>query len=113
MSVRNPISRVSRRGRVTIAVLAVVFLLFTLFDRIIGTWTNWLWFKELNYTEVFSTVLRTRLIMFAVIGVAVAAVVALNLYLAYRLRPLLRPRAPAPTHTTSPAAIRVSSMAGW
>ena len=40
MSVRNPISRVSRRGRVTIAVLAVVFLLFTLFDRVIGMLTD-------------------------------------------------------------------------
>ncbi len=48
---RNPISRVSRRGRVTIVVLAVVFLLFTLFDRVIGAWTDYLWFNEVNYTE--------------------------------------------------------------
>jgi uncharacterized membrane protein (UPF0182 family) len=88
---RNPITRVSRRGRVTIAVLAVVFLLFTVFDRVIGAWTDWLWFKEVHYTEVFGGVLRTRLIMFALFGIVVTGVVALNLYLAYRMRPLLRP----------------------
>jgi uncharacterized protein len=91
VAVRNPISRVSRRGRVTIAVLAVVFLLFTLFDRVIGVWTDWLWFKELNYTQVFTGVLRTRLVMFLVVGIGVAVIVAVNLYLAYRMRPLLRP----------------------
>jgi len=113
VSVRNPISRVSRRGRVTIAVLAVVFLLFTLFDRVIGAWTDWLWFKELNYTEVFSTVLRTRLIMFAVIGVAVAAVVALNLYLAYRLRPLLRPHSAEQHALDRYRLFLLPHMTGW
>ena len=44
----------SRRGRVTIVVLAVVFLLFTLFDRVVGAWADYLWFSEVNYTEVFS-----------------------------------------------------------
>ena len=43
MVMRTPLSRVSRRGRVTIAVLAVVFILFSLLDRVVGAWTDWLW----------------------------------------------------------------------
>lgn len=88
---RNPMTRVSRRGRVTIVVLAVVFLLFTLFDRVVGAWADYLWFSEVKYTGVFSTVLTTRLWMFLIFGTAVGIVIAGNLYLAYRTRPLLRP----------------------
>jgi uncharacterized membrane protein (UPF0182 family) len=110
---RNPISRVSRRGRVTIAVLAVVFLLFTLFDRVIGAWTDWLWFKELSFTQVFSSVLRTRLLMFAIFGVAVAIIVAANLYLAYRMRPLLRPHSAEQHALDRYRLFLLPHMTGW
>jgi uncharacterized membrane protein (UPF0182 family) len=72
-------------------VLAVIFLLFTLFDRVITVWTDWLWFDEVRYRQVFTGVLTTRLAMFAVFGVGMGLFVALNLYLAYRIRPMLRP----------------------
>src|SRR3981189_2877361 len=88
---RAPTSRVNRRGRVTVIVLAVIFLLFTLFDRVITVWTDWLWFDEVRYRQVFTGVLTTRLAMFAVFGVGMGLFVALNLYLAYRIRPMLRP----------------------
>ena len=58
---RNPMTRVSRRGRVTIAVLVVVFLLFTLFDRVVGAWADYLWFSEVKYPQVFTGVLTTRI----------------------------------------------------
>jgi uncharacterized membrane protein (UPF0182 family) len=88
---RSPLSRVNRRGRVTVIVLAAVFLLFTLFDRIIDVWTDWLWFDEVRYQSIFTGVLSTRLTLFVLFGVGMGVFVALNLYLAYRLRPLLRP----------------------
>jgi uncharacterized protein len=110
---RNPISRVSRRGRVTIAVLAVVFLLFTLFDRVIGAWTDWLWFKELKYTQVFSSILQTRLVLFFVFGLAVALVVAANLYLAYRMRPLLRPHSAEQHALDRYRLFLLPHMTGW
>jgi uncharacterized membrane protein (UPF0182 family) len=88
---RTPLSRVNRRGRVTVIVLAAVFLLFTLFDRVISVWTDWLWFDEVRYKSIFTGVLGTRLTLFVLFGVGMGVFVALNLYLAYRLRPLLRP----------------------
>jgi uncharacterized membrane protein (UPF0182 family) len=81
----------SRRGRVTLIVLAAVVVLFMLLGWIVDAWTDYLWFSEVRYTEVFTTVLWTRLGLFVVFGLAVAAVVWFNLWLAYRLRPLLRP----------------------
>jgi uncharacterized membrane protein (UPF0182 family) len=88
---RTPLSRVNRRGRITVVVLAAIFLLFTLFDRVIDIWTDWLWFDEVKYRSVFSGILSTRLTLFTLFGLGMALFVALNLYLAYRLRPLLRP----------------------
>jgi uncharacterized membrane protein (UPF0182 family) len=81
----------SRRGRVTIGVLIGVFVLFTLLGWGVNAWTDWLWFDEVRYTQIFTGVLATRLVLFLVIGLAMAAVIAANLWLAYRLRPRLRP----------------------
>jgi uncharacterized membrane protein (UPF0182 family) len=87
----SPLPRMSRRGRVTVGVLVGVFLLFTLLGWGVDAYTDYLWFNEVHFVNVFSGVLLTRLVLFLVIGVVVAFVVAVNLYLAYRLRPLLRP----------------------
>jgi uncharacterized protein len=81
----------SRRGRVTVGVLVGVFLLFTLLGWGIDAYTDYLWFDEVHFTEVFTGVLVTRLLLFLAIGLAMALIIAINLYLAYRLRPLLRP----------------------
>ncbi|UQU65907.1 UPF0182 family protein [Couchioplanes caeruleus] len=81
----------SRRGRVTVGVLVGVFLLFTLLGWGIDAYTDYLWYDEVKFTEVFTGVLLTRLLLFLAIGLAMALIIAGNLYLAYRLRPLLRP----------------------
>jgi len=88
---RTPLGRMSRRGRVTMVVLGIVLVIMAVADRIVDVWADWLWFGEVGYTEVFSGVLTTRLLLFATFGLAVGLIVALNLYLAYRMRPLLRP----------------------
>ncbi|MFG1657380.1 UPF0182 family protein [Micromonospora chersina] len=87
----SPLPRMSRRGRVTIGVLIGVFVFFTLLGWGVNAWTDWLWFDEVRYTQVFTGVLATRLLLFLVIGLGMAAIVAGNLWLAYRLRPQLRP----------------------
>ncbi|MDI5937982.1 UPF0182 family protein [Micromonospora sp. DH15] len=87
----SPLPRMSRRGRVTIGVLVGVFVLFTLLGWGVQAWTDWLWFDEVRYTQVFTGVLATRLLLFLVVGLAMALVVGGNLWLAHRLRPKLRP----------------------
>ncbi|WP_247660396.1 UPF0182 family protein [Micromonospora sp. D75] len=87
----SPLPRMSRRGRVTIGVLIGVFVLFTLLGWGVNAWTDWLWFNEVRYTQVFTGVLATRLLLFLVVGVGMALIVAGNLWLAYRLRPRMRP----------------------
>ncbi len=91
---RTPLGRVSRRGRVTIAALAVLLLVFVLLDRVVDVWTDWLWFDEVHYTGVFTGILKTQLVLFLLFGLAMALIVGANLYLAYRVRPVLRPHSP-------------------
>ncbi|AEV88479.1 hypothetical protein ACWT_7469 [Actinoplanes sp. SE50] len=81
----------SRRGRVTVGVLVGVFILFTLLGWGIDAYTDYLWFSEVDFANVFSGVLVTRLLLFLTVGAVLALIVGANLYLAYRLRPLLRP----------------------
>ncbi|WDZ85138.1 UPF0182 family protein [Micromonospora cathayae] len=87
----TPLPRMSRRGRVTIGVLIGVFVLFTLLGWGVQAWTDWLWFDEVDYTQVFTGVLITRTLLFLAVGLGMAAVVGGNLWLAHRLRPGLRP----------------------
>jgi uncharacterized protein len=87
----SPLPRMSRRGRVTVGVLVGVFLLFTLLGWGIDAYTDYLWFQEVGKVDVYSGKLLTRLTLFVIVGLAVGLIIAANLYLAFRLRPLLRP----------------------
>ncbi|MFD5565417.1 UPF0182 family membrane protein [Kitasatospora griseola] len=78
-----------RRAKVlllTVGVLAVLFLLFVMFA---GLWTDWLWFRSVKYSSVFTSQLGVKIGLFAVFGLLMALVVGFNLWLAYRLRPPL------------------------
>ncbi|GAA2515374.1 UPF0182 family protein [Pilimelia columellifera] len=88
---RNPLPRVSRRGRATFIVGTAGFLIFSLISWAVRAYTDWLWFDEVRFTGVFGQVLSTRVALFLAVGAAMALVVGGNLYLAFRLRPLLRP----------------------
>ncbi|WP_183100141.1 UPF0182 family membrane protein [Nocardioides pelophilus] len=72
---------------ITGVVLVVGFFLLTTFASI---YTDRLWYQEVGYGQVFSTMLWTRIGLFLVFGVFMGAMVAVNMYLAYRFRPLFR-----------------------
>lgn len=88
---RTPMPRMSRRGRVTLFVLAGVVLLFVFLGWLVDAWTDYLWFSEVHFTSVFTTVLWTRIGLFLVFGALLGLIVWFNLWLAFRIRPLLRP----------------------
>jgi uncharacterized membrane protein (UPF0182 family) len=87
---RSPLPRVSRRGKVTIAVVAAALIVLIFLDQIVSVWTDWLWYTEVGYTNVYGGVLRTKIALFLIFAVLVTVVLGANLYLAYRLRPVLR-----------------------
>ncbi|MEU5807424.1 UPF0182 family protein [Streptomyces sp. NPDC047718] len=86
---RMRVGRPSRRSRtllMTLGVLAVLGMAFVMFA---GFWTDWLWFRSVKYSTVFTTTLWTRVGLFAVFGLLMAGAVGLNMWLAHRLRPPL------------------------
>ncbi|MET7900143.1 UPF0182 family protein [Streptomyces sp. NPDC005355] len=86
---RIRVGRPSRRVRtllMTLGVLAVLAMLFVMFA---GFWTDWLWYRSLHYSSVFSTTLRTKIGLFFVFGLLMATAVGINIWLAHRLRPPL------------------------
>ncbi|MER7183348.1 UPF0182 family protein [Streptomyces hyaluromycini] len=81
--------RPSRRVRsllLTLGVLAVLGMAFTMFA---GFWTDWLWYRSVHYSSVFTTTLWTKIGLFSVFGLLMAAAVGFNIWLAHRLRPPL------------------------
>ena len=93
MAMRPPVSvpTLSRRAKLVIGAIAVLLVLFTAIGTLTNVYVDYLWFDETGFTEVFWTELRTRLLLFAVGGVAMGGLVALSVYLAYRFRPTFRP----------------------
>ncbi len=83
--------KLTRRSRILIAVAVAVVLLLLIGPRLIDTYVDWLWFGELGYRSVFTTVLMTRLIIFLVVSVLIGAIVFAGLALAYRTRPVFVP----------------------
>ncbi|MGW2508004.1 UPF0182 family membrane protein [Streptomyces scopuliridis] len=86
---RMRVGRPSRRVRtllMTLGVLAVLAMLFVMFA---GFWTDWLWYRSVKYSSVFTTTLWTKIGLFAVFGLLMAGAVGLNIWLAHRLRPPL------------------------
>lgn len=70
----------------TVGVLAVLAMLFVMFS---GFWTDWQWYRSVDYSSVFTKTLLTKIGMFAVFGLVMAAAVGFNMWLAHRLRPPL------------------------
>ena len=77
----------------TIATLIVLLILFSVFTDL---WTQRLWFRSLDLGSVFSTVLGTRVLLFFVVGLLMAAAVVANVIIAFRTRPRVA-LAPSPS----------------
>ncbi|WP_345650890.1 UPF0182 family membrane protein [Streptomyces siamensis] len=86
---RIRVGRPSRRVRtllMTLGVLAVLAMAFVMFA---GFWTDWLWYRSVHYSSVFTTTLWTKIGLFFVFGLLMAASVGVNIWLAHKMRPPL------------------------
>ena len=58
-----------------------------------GFYADWLWFKSVDFTNVWSTVLFTKVGLFVVTGLITTFIISLSIYLAFRKRPFYVPLA--------------------
>jgi uncharacterized membrane protein (UPF0182 family) len=89
----RPALRLPRWPRYLVPVLAGLIAFGVLITIIAGVWTDWLWYRSVHYGSVFDVTYGTRWALFFVVGIFMAAVVGVNAWLAYRLRPVYRPAA--------------------
>jgi uncharacterized membrane protein (UPF0182 family) len=52
-----------------------------------GVYVDWLWFKSVGFTDVWSTVLTTKVALFIAFGLITSSIISLNIFLAFRSRP--------------------------
>ena len=81
------------RGRksplaLTVGILVILGAIFT---AVSGFYADWLWFKSVNFTSTWSTILGTKAILFVVSGLITALLVMFNVFLAFKRRPLYVP----------------------
>ena len=56
-----------------------------------GFYVDWLWFKSVDFTSVWTKVLTTKLELFLVVGIITSLVISANIFIAYKRRPLYVP----------------------
>ncbi len=91
MAVRTPGAGLPARPRLLGPALAVVAVVLLFGGVLLALYTDLLWFQATGYTEVFSTVLLTRTLLFLSFGLLMALLVGANTAIAYRVRPPFRP----------------------
>lgn len=113
-------------GLTWLIAVATVALLSTA-GQIVSFYTDWLWFREVQFTSVLVTILRTQILLGLVTGVAFFVILYGNVALAWRLAPrenlvvaddalglpspeILRPYL---RRLTLPVSATLALLAGW
>ncbi len=84
-------SRPARPPRLLGPIIGALLVAGGLFVLFANLWTDRLWYAEVGFTDVFDTVLRTRILLFLSVGLLMALAVGANVVVAYRLQPAFRP----------------------
>lgn len=69
----------------------VLFVLSTILISLSGFYADLLWFRSVGFVDVWQTTLFTKISLFIGFGLATAAIISLNIYLAFRKRPVYVP----------------------
>ncbi len=82
-------SRISRREPLLPTIVAIVGLIavFVVFTEL---WTQRLWFESVRFPQVFTTQLLAQVLLFVIFFTLMALAVGLNMWIAFRLRPVQR-----------------------
>ena len=69
----------------------VLFVLFSILVSLSGFYADLLWFRSVGFVDVWQTSLFTKIYLFIGFGLITAAVISLNIYLAFKKRPIYVP----------------------
>ena len=79
MAMRPPVGAptLNRRTRILLIAAGVLVLLLLGGSRLITLYVDWLWFGEVGYRSVFTTIIFTRILQFLLGAVLIGGLVAL------------------------------------
>ena len=87
----------SPRNNITRSPLAltaiIIFVLGGILVSLSTFYADWLWFKSVGYSSVWSKTLSTKVFLFLIAGLLTSAIVTLNIWLAFKRRPFYVPTA--------------------
>jgi len=81
----------SRRTRILLVIGGVALVALLAGSRLLDYYVNWLWFGEVGFRGVFSTIVLTRIVQFVLVALVFAALIAVTLAVAFRSRPVFVP----------------------
>ena len=93
-SADSPAKDSDGRGRVLIPTIAVIVGLIIMLVIFTSFYTDFLWFKSVDSTDVFTTSFGIRIGLFVAFGVIMALGLGASMVIAYRTRPTQRIRTP-------------------
>ncbi|PIS42067.1 MAG: hypothetical protein COT24_05330 [Candidatus Kerfeldbacteria bacterium CG08_land_8_20_14_0_20_40_16] len=76
-----------KRKRYMIITIAIVVLALILFTSLFKLLTDWFWFQEIGYSNIFTTILGTKLALGFGVGIFVFILLYLNFLLVHRFAP--------------------------
>ncbi len=88
---RPTMPNIPRNRRPLIITVAIVLAAILAMVSLSGFYADWLWFKSVNFTNVWRTVLTTKASLFLVFGALTSLIIIVNIVIAYRRRPLYVP----------------------
>ena len=90
----NPFTNKSG-GRRRVSPLTITFIVLFVLSSILislsGFYADLLWFRSVGFVDVWQTSLFTKIYLFIGFGLVTAAIISLNIYLAFRKRPIYVP----------------------
>ncbi len=75
----------NRKKFLLLIIFFVIFIGFGAFFSLISLMTDWLWFKEIGFENVFTTILKAKIGLGLITGFITAALIYINLKIAFRL----------------------------
>mgnify|MGYP003346108435 FL=1 len=90
----NPFAR-SGNGRRRVSPLTITFIVLFILSSVLislsGFYADLLWFRSVGFVDVWQTSLFTKIYLFLGFGLITSAIITLNIYLAFRKRPIYVP----------------------
>ena len=73
------------RKLISFIIYSVILLAFFIVPNFLGLLTDWYWFQEIGFSNIFSTILITKIILGVAVGILSFVIIYFNLWLAQRL----------------------------